>query len=471
MVTEDLDLVVITEAWINEKLFGDSLAEYELSGYNMFTYQRDSNIGGGILVYSKQGIRCHLAENIKRSNGVESIWLDILLLKQEKLRLGVFYRPPGLSEDKDLELQDEISRGVTDRTILLGDFNITGLVGGDEALRKSDLGLFNCFQDNFLVQLIEESTRGKEVLDLVLVNDENIVDDIQVGESLGNSDHAIIRFSIITNLVGKENDMSVPNFSQGDFVNFRNFLGQISWNNVLRGLDTDQMWQKFKNILAEGQSRFIPMTQIRKKKSKSPPWFSSSIKELIKKKKLAFRRFKEDGSEANMILYEAARDNVKKGVRRAKRLAEIELASNCSKGNAKKFFSFYKFKSSSRNVGPLEVDGEIFAEDKDIVEILSGQFSSVFTHENMSGINVTEEQFTAHKVEDLEITEDQVRFHLHEIKANKAAGPDEIYARVLKECSEQLSIPLTIIFRRSFQFAEVPDDWRNANVVPIFKKG
>ena len=53
----------------------------------------------------------------------------------------------------------------------------------------------------------------------------------------------------------------------------------------------------------------------------------------------------------------------------------------------------------------------------------------------------------------------------------KATGPDGISARILKEFAPELSPLLTNIFNKSIQEGEVPKDWRQANVIPVFKKG
>ena len=53
----------------------------------------------------------------------------------------------------------------------------------------------------------------------------------------------------------------------------------------------------------------------------------------------------------------------------------------------------------------------------------------------------------------------------------EATGPDEIHTRVLREGVNSITEALKIIFERSLAFTEIPQDWKLANVVPIFKKG
>jgi len=56
------------------------------------------------------------------------------------------------------------------------------------------------------------------------------------------------------------------------------------------------------------------------------------------------------------------------------------------------------------------------------------------------------------------------------LRTDKATGPDDISPRVLKETKEEICEPLTIL-QRSIDEGSVPDDWRNANITPIYKKG
>jgi len=49
-------------------------------------------------------------------------------------------------------------------------------------------------------------------------------------------------------------------------------------------------------------------------------------------------------------------------------------------------------------------------------------------------------------------------------------GSDGMHPQVLRELADIIAEPLSIIFERSWR-REVPEDWRKANVTPVFKKG
>ena len=54
---------------------------------------------------------------------------------------------------------------------------------------------------------------------------------------------------------------------------------------------------------------------------------------------------------------------------------------------------------------------------------------------------------------------------------HKAPGPDDLSARVLKECSSEIAPILTLIYNESLVQGTVPDHWLQANVAQVFKKG
>ena len=60
---------------------------------------------------------------------------------------------------------------------------------------------------------------------------------------------------------------------------------------------------------------------------------------------------------------------------------------------------------------------------------------------------------------------------LNGLNINKASGPDGLSTRMLKECSSEIAPILALIYNELLAQGTVPDDWRQANVAPVFKKG
>ena len=68
------------------------------------------------------------------------------------------------------------------------------------------------------------------------------------------------------------------------------------------------------------------------------------------------------------------------------------------------------------------------------------------------------------------LTPSSVRRVLSQINPRKAAGPDNISGRVLRDCAEQLKDVLTDIFNTSLRQAVVPKCLKSATIIPVPKK-
>ena len=60
---------------------------------------------------------------------------------------------------------------------------------------------------------------------------------------------------------------------------------------------------------------------------------------------------------------------------------------------------------------------------------------------------------------------------LKRLKPFKATGPDSIPAFILKAAADELTPILARIYQTSLDTGQVPSDWRDALIVPVFKKG
>ncbi|MCG8078457.1 MAG: reverse transcriptase family protein, partial [Candidatus Thiodiazotropha taylori] len=131
--------------------------------------------------------------------------------------------------------------------------------------------------------------------------------------------------------------------------------------------------------------------------------------------------------------------------------------------------SYIKSKrQESSGVAPLKnADGFIHSDCSSRVKILNDQFVSAYTKEGTSKI--------PSKGQSNNPTMDPIQVHckgvLKDPKIHKATGPDGIPAFILKTTADQIAPILTRLYQFSLDTGEVPTDWRNAHIVPVFKKG
>ena len=81
------------------------------------------------------------------------------------------------------------------------------------------------------------------------------------------------------------------------------------------------------------------------------------------------------------------------------------------------------------------------------------------------------ENMSESEIREIVITREEIQTGLEKLNVNKSCGPDNIHPLVLQKTASATCIPLELIFRKSLQDGECPDDWRSANVAPIHKKG
>ena len=68
-------------------------------------------------------------------------------------------------------------------------------------------------------------------------------------------------------------------------------------------------------------------------------------------------------------------------------------------------------------------------------------------------------------------TSEMVAKKIKTMKDNKSSGVDGIPPKLLMETVEQISIPLARVFNLSLKKGVIPFEWKEANIIPLFKKG
>ena len=255
-------------------------------------------------------------------------------------------------------------------------------------------------------------------------------------------------------------------YRKANFQEMREAMAEIDWKNEMDGLDVNAMWQLISTTLKSAIDTYIP---IKKSGGKTQPvWFDNEVKKCIEMKRRAWKTWKEKKTEATKIAYNKAVAETKKKIRKKKNATERKIAEK-RKTNPKLFFSFINSRKKARaKIGPLNDDA--VTDPKEQAQILNDQYTSVFTQGDDAEIEPTEPR-TEKKMENICITEEIVMKKIEALNEVSATGPDGIPARVLKELKNEIVTPLTILFQTSIANAQIPDEWRDAEVTPIYKKG
>jgi hypothetical protein len=74
-------------------------------------------------------------------------------------------------------------------------------------------------------------------------------------------------------------------------------------------------------------------------------------------------------------------------------------------------------------------------------------------------------------ISDIEVNPKEIGILLKTINVNKGAGPDSIPPHFIRQCTNNLITPLSIIFKRSLCEGTVPISWKSAFITPIHKSG
>ena len=246
-------------------------------------------------------------------------------------------------------------------------------------------------------------------------------------------------------------------------------MKEIEWRETLRGKNADEMWILIRGCVEQLMSEFIPMKKTKAKTN--PQWFDKEVKKSIEKKKQAWKKWKQTGRTREEEEYRRVVNETKRKIRNKKNALERKVVQT-RKTNPKSFYAYINSAKKTRGkIGPLKNEnGELITAPREQATILNEFYSSVFTAGDTDDGQQGEKR-DAGCLDEIIITEERVRLTIEGLKEDSASGPDGIPPRVIKEMKNEIAEPLAILFRKSLETEKIPDDWRLAEVTPIFKKG
>ena len=475
------DIVCGVESWLygfkpGKQPETNSIKNCEVFPPNYLTYRNDrNNIGGGVFILAHDSLVT--TELIKESDidGAELSWAQIKTSAKD-LFVCSFYMPH--RDEKHLKKLDSslemiLSKSKDRNIILCGDFNCPNInwenhsVAPRSPQREVQQMLITIAEKYNLHQVHEQPTREGNLLDLVFTTNPTL---LKASVSIpGVADHdMVVSDFCIKPYVSKQCPRKCYKFWKADWEGLKAAASNISTRVSSLfddGADVNTLWTTFKKDLFSAIDKYIPSCM--KTSKHKVPWVTQKLLKMIKRKKRIYKQAKKSGNWKN---YKFHQKECRKTFRRAEwQYLNDTITTGLAMKNTKPFWKYIKSKKQDNiGIAPLKQNGKLLSDGKSKAEILVQQFRSVFTKQSSKTLP---DVANFPEISKLVISTEGVKKLLTNIVTSKAVGPDGIPNQVLNMCATELAEGLTKIFQKSIDTGILPEDWRNANVAPVFKKG
>lgn len=473
------DVIIGNETWLNKNVLSSEVLPSTLFE-DVFRNDRIGKEGGGVLIAIKKGIIC---QEVFRSKKVELIAAQINITDTKSLIIISAYRPPSKNDinyfkqmiDEIIELKSKFKNSTF---WLSGDFNLPDIkwpeqtISGSMYPKELSEMFINMINQIGIEQIVDFPTRKDNILDLFCTNQPALITKIKTIP--GISDHDIVLVDAICKPKrAKQSQHKIYLWKKADLNQMKSVTNNLvtdllSEKNI--NYSINEWWSKLKTGINKIIEDNVPSKMTKNKYTN--PWANSDVDKLCKKQRKAFNKAKKSGKKEHKDKYKKIKATTQREIRRAQSKYMNEVISPQLKEKPKSFWQYIKGKKTeSSGVSPLRgKDGLLYSDPNVQSNILNEQFKSAFTCEDTS--NMPDKGSSPYPtMPDIKVNTNGLIKMLKNINPHKATGPDNIPAYFLKNLAEEIAPFLEYFFQKSIDSGNIPTDWKQANVVPIFKKG
>jgi hypothetical protein len=232
--------------------------------------------------------------------------------------------------------------------------------------------------------------------------------------------------------------------------------------------NVNEKWQRYKEIMTEIQKDFIPEKTM--KENRDPTYYNKEVKTLKIKARRIYNKCKRNKKKLSEL------ENVRNELEEAKsRALDSYLAEIMDENNQKK--SWNKMYTHIRNAGDtgkqiptLKYNGKTHNLDSEKAEVLGQQYEKVYQKKENNNTTTTHRSLQTNN-DNFTFDEKRLMRIILELDGKKAAGPDGITGRLIKLAPLQQCKYIGFLIDKIIEEEKIPDEWRKAMVIPIFKGG
>lgn len=405
---------------------------------------------------------------------------------------------------KDIgEILGEITKEYENENIIIGgDFNIRiGELGGEEEewgnVRKSKDKIIGNGGERFIEKMQEMrlsilngkilgdwegeytyvGVRGNTVIDFIFVNEKVIDKTIAFKvEDRVDSDHMPVSLEIETeeeearrgqDVVdveeedGNKEENKIISWSEEDRALYKANTEEIGWSVEQEEATVDERWEKLKDIVKKSMT--YKERRSRKKKLGHKDWWNRSCTRKKREVKRAYRKWRKGVITRKKFLEQKKELKEYLEERRKNKRKEEEVMLR-SMQNETEIWKFINMKRKKREWHENNIEEEEWRSY--FMNLLGG---AEYNERGKISNKMQREDVTKEEEEDLE--DEEIYRAAKKMKLKKAAGKDKIPMEAWMYGGKAIKEGLMEVIRRVWKEGEMPEDWKESIIVPLYKRG
>ena len=160
----------------------------------------------------------------------------------------------------------------------------------------------------------------------MLSSQKEFVDNVEIHEPLGSSDHNQLHFNINIKSDKTKVKQCRRDFRRGNYDEIRKSLALIDWNDKMNNKTATECWNILRGELDRAIDSYVPMKK-QGKRSKTKHLSKEAFRKIRYKQNM-WRVYKHTGTDKDYDAYKEALNAATNEVRKSKRNFEQKLAQN-----------------------------------------------------------------------------------------------------------------------------------------------
>ena len=491
-------IIAISETWLTD----DTNHMLDIDNYTLINTPRQDRRSGGSALYVHNSVSFRFREDLNlisnpadtdELNHSESIFIEIVNTAKKNIIVGNIYRAhhtdTGLF-NADLENCLAKLSNENKQCYISGDFNLDLLKHDTNDIINNFL---NTFYNNDMRPLIDRPTRitptSATLIDNIFTN--VLTNRITAGIFVSSlTDHFPI-FQVTNSVPLKHNGFTTHtnsrSFNQTRINNFYNHLSLVDWNSVTSLTSCQSAYDAFiskfvdiYNIHFPLKSRLIK-NNVNRRQIPRKPWITPAVLKSIGRKEKLHKKFLNHPTRSNKVIYHNYRNRLTTIIRASKKNYYADKLSSC-KHSAKQTWNILNSvlgRHTKLNLpDSFNTPEGLISDAQKIANYFNSYFVNVgpnLANKIHSNIDFHNYLINAHSPDNsfffTPITTEEIIKTCTSLKSNASCGHDDIKPDVIKAVRELIAYPLAHILNLSLSTGVVPNQFKVARVVPIYKKG